>query len=221
MSNIPLPPVRQWPTAMPANYAARNGAAPYRGAEGTGSLAYSRPAALDVDKPFPWHDLTALFAVLLPFLGLQFLFGDFSTLCPPDDPGHGQISGHGEIKAEIDRGGHCRSRAWAATAGGAGEFSAELDSGAGAALWLTRNDAARIGIDSGSLHFDQRYRGVSGPGRAAYVVVKESRLGGLVLSDLPAYVVSETDGVGEALVGLPILQRLNYRVVDASCVLSW
>ena len=228
MSNIPLPPVRQ-ARAMPANSAPRHayGAAPYYG-----SPRYSRPAPSFFtrawrwwhehrDEPVGWRGLAAAFAVPIAFLALLYEFGDWSTLPPANYHGHAEIDSHGEIKAEIDGYGHCWSRAWASAGSGGSEFSVMLDSGAGGALWLTRNDAARIGINVGSLYFNHGYRGMSGGGWAAYVRLAQFRLGGLVLSDLPAYVVSETDGVNTALVGLPILQQLSYRVVDGSCVLSW
>jgi clan AA aspartic protease (TIGR02281 family) len=136
---------------------------------------------------------------------------------PSDVAGYG----HGQQTAEIDDSGHCSATAWAAAAGSGGEFSVELDSGAGAGLWLTRDDAARIGIDVGSLNFNQGYRGISGPGLAAEVAVAQFRLGGVTLSDVRAIVVSESGGTNTSLVGLPILQRLNFRVVGNSCVLSW
>ena len=129
---------------------------------------------------------------------------------------------HGQIKAAIDGSSHCSSTAWAAASrDDGGEFTAELDSGAGAALWLTRDDARRIGVDVRSLQFNESYRGISGRGWAAEVTIAQFRLGGLALSDVPALVVSESDGVNASLVGLPILQRLNYRVVGNACVLSW
>ena len=129
---------------------------------------------------------------------------------------------HGQIKAEIDGSDHCSTAAWAAASGNdGGGFKAELDSGAGAALWLTRDDARRIGVDVGSLRFNESYHGISGPGWAAEVTLAQFRLGGLTLSDVRALVVSESDGVNASLVGLPILQRLNYRVVGNACVLSW
>ena len=123
--------------------------------------------------------------------------------------------------AEIDDSGHCHVTAWGAVSGRGGNFSAELDSGAGASLWLTREDAARIGFKAASLHFNRSYRGVSGPGWSAYVEVPQLRLGGVTFSDVPAFVVSENDGTNTSLVGLPILKRLNYRVVGNACVLSW
>jgi clan AA aspartic protease (TIGR02281 family) len=209
---------------MPANSTPRHayGAAPFYGSPG-----YSRPAPSFFTRawrwwhePVGWRGLAAAFAVPISFLALLYQFGDWSTL-PQYYHGHGEIDGHGEIKAEIDGSGHCWSTAWAAAGSDGGDFSVMLDSGAGAPLWLTRKDAARVGINVGSLNFNHSYRGMSGAGWAAYVRLAQFRLGGLVLSDLPAYVVSETDGVNTALVGLPILRQLNYRVVDGSCVLSW
>jgi clan AA aspartic protease (TIGR02281 family) len=128
---------------------------------------------------------------------------------------------HGQQTSEIDGDDHCSATAWAETSGGDGSFRVELDSGAGAALWLTRDDAARIGIDVGSLNFDEDYRGISGPGQGAVVTLAQFRLGGVTLHDVRAIVISETDGTDRSLVGLPILRHLNFHVVDNSCVLSW
>jgi clan AA aspartic protease (TIGR02281 family) len=178
--------------------------------------------------------LVAALAVTLSFLWDNSRDGQSSYAPDPpalnDDRDFGRqtigpvppsLSDHGEIKAKIDGDNHCSSTAWAAAAESGSEFPVMLDSGAGASLWLSRGDAARIGIDVGSLKFDERYQGISGAGWSASVTVPHFRLGGLTLDNVPAYVISETDGINQSLVGLPILQRLNYRVVDGQCVLSW
>jgi clan AA aspartic protease (TIGR02281 family) len=194
-------------------------------------------AALAVTLSFLWdnsRNSQLSYAPDPPSLSDDHGFGrQTSGPVPPslnDDHGLGQQAGgpvppslgdHGEIKATIDDGNHCTSTAWAAASGSGSEFPVMLDSGAGASLWLSRGDAARIGIDVGSLKFDERYQGISGAGWSASVTVPHFRLGGLTLDNVPAYVISETDGINQSLVGLPILQRLNYRVVDGQCVLSW
>jgi clan AA aspartic protease (TIGR02281 family) len=146
---------------------------------------------------------------------------DVARSRPAPDPPSDAARYHGQQTADIDGGGHCSATAWAATAGGDGSFRVELDSGAGAALWLTREDAARIGIDVGSLNFEEGYRGISGPGHGALVTLAQFRLGGVTLTDVRGIVISETGGTDRSLVGLPILRHLNFHVVDNSCVLSW
>jgi clan AA aspartic protease (TIGR02281 family) len=171
------------------------------------------------DKPLSPLGFAAFLGGPLVCVALLFKYGDFR--CEGDLRDPGQLNGHGEIKATIDDSNHCSLTAWAAASESGNEFLVMLDSGAGASLWLSRGDAARIGIDVGSLKFDKRYQGVNGAAWSAYVTVARFRLGGLTLDNVPAYVISETDGVNQSLVGLPILQRLNYRVMDGQCVLSW
>jgi Aspartyl protease len=132
--------------------------------------------------------------------------------------------GPGEERAAIDGNNHCRVTAWAAASGGGGDdFTVELDSGAGASLWLTYADAARIGFGAGSLWFTSRYSGISDSGWAASVLVPQFRIGGATFSNVPALVVTRSAALDVSLIGLPILTRLHYRVDgdSNSCVISW
>jgi clan AA aspartic protease (TIGR02281 family) len=120
------------------------------------------------------------------------------------------------------KGDQCRVDVWASAAFGAGgRFPALLDSGDNDELSLTRADAARAGVDVGSLWFIFPYHSVSGMGFEAHTRLGQLQIGGAVLRDVSASVISETSGNGMSLVGLPLLKRLNFTLRGDSCVVSW
>jgi clan AA aspartic protease (TIGR02281 family) len=161
------------------------------------------------------------FAVLLAIAGLWGLVGlavngwHFHDDAPP------AASRSGELATPLD-GDQCRVDVWASAVSGAGaRFTAVLDSGSGSALSLTRADAATAGVDVGSLWFIIPYHSVSGLGWQARTSLRQFRIGGAVLRDVPAYVISETGGMDVSLVGLPLLKLLNFSLRGDSCVVSW
>ena len=159
-------------------------------------------------------------AALLAMAGLWSLVGLYVSgdnhHRPPALP-----RGVGELVTRLS-GDQCLVDVWASAASGAGgRFRALLDSGDSASLSLTKSDAATAGVDVGSLWFVIPYRSVSGMGLQARTTLRQLRIGGAVLRDLPAYVVSETDGMNTSLVGLPLLKQLNFSLRGDSCVVSW
>ncbi|HMD30216.1 MAG TPA: retroviral-like aspartic protease family protein [Steroidobacteraceae bacterium] len=119
-------------------------------------------------------------------------------------------------------GNQCLMPVWASSGPGlGGRFTAQLDSGDNDQLSLTRADAARAGLDVGALWFVFPYQSVSGTGWMAHATLRELRIGGAVLRNVSASVISETTGNGMSLVGLPLLKQLNFAVRGDSCVVSW
>jgi clan AA aspartic protease (TIGR02281 family) len=126
-----------------------------------------------------------------------------------------------ELVTRLD-GDRCIVTVWASAAFRAGgRFTALLDSGDNDELSLTRADAATAGVDVGSLWFIFPYHSVSGRGFMAHTTLRQLQIGGAVLRDVRASVISETAGNGMSLVGLPLLKRLNFSVRGDSCVVSW
>jgi hypothetical protein len=164
------------------------------------------------------------FAVLLAIAGLWGLVGLYVNGGDlySDPPRAGvSLRPSGELATPLS-GNRCLVDVWASAAAGAGgRFSALLDSGDNDELSLTRADAATGGLDVGSLWFIWPYHSVSGTGFEAHTTLRRLHIGGAVLRDVPVSVISETGGNGTSLIGLPLLQRLNFRLRGDSCVVSW
>jgi clan AA aspartic protease (TIGR02281 family) len=126
----------------------------------------------------------------------------------------------GELATPLS-GNRCLVDVWgSASSGQGGRFTALFDSGATYDLWLTRSDAATVGLDVGSLWFVFPYRSLSGMGWVARTSIAQLRIGGAVLRDVPVSVIYENSS-GVSLVGLPILSRLSFTLRGGSCVVSW
>jgi clan AA aspartic protease (TIGR02281 family) len=94
-----------------------------------------------------------------------------------------------------------------------------LDSGAAGHLTFGRNHAAQLGFDPAKLTYDRRYGSANGVGHYASVRVREFRLDSFVLRDVPADITAAPQD--EPLLGIDVLRRLNFRLKDGSCEISW
>jgi clan AA aspartic protease (TIGR02281 family) len=94
-----------------------------------------------------------------------------------------------------------------------------LDSGANTPLVLSLRMAAAIGVDPSRVTFDQPYNSANGVGYSGRITVRQLRIGDVIFRDVPALVNQEDMGAG--LLGMPILQKLNYRLSGRSCILQW
>jgi len=128
----------------------------------------------------------------------------------------------GELVARLEN-NQCVANVWASAGSGkGGHFDTVLDSGnSTGGVTLTRADAETAGLDVGSLWFVFPYRSVSGLGWEAHTSLRQVRIGGAVLRNVPVDVISETGGVNESLIGFALLKRLHFRMRGDSCVLSW
>jgi len=115
-------------------------------------------------------------------------------------------------------------------AGAHGHFMAEatvngqtieflVDTGA-SSIYLTPDDAARLGWTPSRLTYSERYATASGVVHAAPVTLRSLRIGQLELYDLPAS-VGEAPG-SLSLLGMSFLKRLeSYEVRGDRLILSW
>jgi aspartyl protease family protein len=115
-------------------------------------------------------------------------------------------------------------------AGAHGHFMAEamvngqpieflVDTGA-SSIYLTPDDAARLGWTPQRLTYSERYVTASGVVHAAPVTLRSLRIGQLELYDLPAS-VGEAPG-SLSLLGMSFLKRLeSYEVRGDRLILSW
>ena len=95
-----------------------------------------------------------------------------------------------------------------------------LDSGAVGTLVLGSNQAALIGFDPAHLSYTETYSSATGEGRETEVRIRELRLvDGFVMRDVPARITLAEQS--EPLIGIDILRRLNLRLKDGNCELSW
>ena len=81
-----------------------------------------------------------------------------------------------------------------------------VDTGA-TKVGLSRRDAERIGLDLAKLAYTERVMTANGPARAAPVVLREVRVGPIVVRNVPASVSERRDDV--SLLGLSFLNRLE------------
>lgn len=94
-----------------------------------------------------------------------------------------------------------------------------VDTGA-SSIYLTPQDAARLGWTPARLTFSERYLTAAGEVRAAPVTLRSLRIGQLELYDLPASVGEEASST--SLLGMTFLKRLDsYQVRGSRLVLSW
>lgn len=94
-----------------------------------------------------------------------------------------------------------------------------VDTGA-SSIYLTPEDAARIGWPAQRLTFSERYDTAAGEVRAAPVTLRSLRIGQLELYDLPASVGEQSAGI--SLLGMSFLQRLeSYQVRGDTLILAW
>jgi aspartyl protease family protein len=94
-----------------------------------------------------------------------------------------------------------------------------VDTGA-SSIYLTPQDAARLGWPAHRLVFSERYDTAAGEVRAAPVTLRSLRIGQLELYDLPAS-VGEAPG-SLSLLGMTFLKRLeSYQVRGDTLILSW
>ena len=70
---------------------------------------------------------------------------------------------------------------------------------------LSRDDAERIGIDTGALRFTLRFETAAGTSSGAPVHIDTLELGGITLADVDAVVMIER---GQSLLGMSVLNRL-------------
>lgn len=116
------------------------------------------------------------------------------------------------------------------TAGSHGHFMVEaavngtpvtflVDTGA-SAIYLTPDDAARLGWTPQQLTYSERYATASGVVYAAPVTLRSLRIGQLELYDLPASVGEQPSSV--SLLGMSFLKRLeSYEVRGGRLILTW
>jgi aspartyl protease family protein len=94
-----------------------------------------------------------------------------------------------------------------------------VDTGA-SAIYLTPDDARRLGWPPQRLTFSERYYSAGGELRAAPVTLRSLRIGALELYDLPAS-VGERPGT-MSLLGMTFLKRLDsYQVRGDTLILAW
>lgn len=94
-----------------------------------------------------------------------------------------------------------------------------VDTGA-SSIYLTPEDAERLGWPAQRLTFSERYDTAAGEVRAAPVTLRSLRIGQLELYDLPASVGEESAGI--SLLGMSFLKRLeSYQVRGNTLILSW
>jgi len=94
-----------------------------------------------------------------------------------------------------------------------------VDTGA-SSIYLTPQDAARLGWTPARLTYSERYSTASGEVRAAPVTLRTLRIGQLELYDLPASVGEQQSST--SLLGMTFLKRLDsYQVRGNRLILSW
>ncbi len=94
-----------------------------------------------------------------------------------------------------------------------------VDTGA-SSIYLTPQDAARLGWTPPRLTYSERYHTAAGEVRAAPVTLRSLRIGQLELYDLPASVGEEESSM--SLLGMTFLKRLDsYQVRGDRLILSW
>jgi clan AA aspartic protease (TIGR02281 family) len=98
------------------------------------------------------------------------------------------------------------------------EFRVLLDSGATGHLTFGRNHARDLGFDPERLSYSHTYTSANGPGRYATVRLREVRLSGLVMRNVPAEITDASQG--EPLLGLEILHALNFHLTKGYCLLT-
>jgi len=94
-----------------------------------------------------------------------------------------------------------------------------VDTGA-SAIYLTPQDAERLGWPPQRLDFSERYDTAAGEVRAAPVTLRSLRIGQLELYDLPASVGEQPGNI--SLLGMTFLKRFeSYEVRGDTLILSW
>ena len=94
-----------------------------------------------------------------------------------------------------------------------------VDTGA-SSIYLTPEDAVRLGWPPQRLTFSERYGTAAGEVRAAPVTLRSLRIGQLELYDLPASVGEQSSGI--SLLGMSFLKRLeSYQVRGDTLILSY
>ncbi|MEO3431010.1 TIGR02281 family clan AA aspartic protease [Pelagibius sp. CAU 1746] len=94
-----------------------------------------------------------------------------------------------------------------------------VDTGA-SSIYLTPEDAERLGWPAQRLTFSERYGTAAGEVRAAPVTLRSLRIGQLELYDLPASVGEQSSGI--SLLGMSFLKRLeSYQVRGDTLILSY
>lgn len=94
-----------------------------------------------------------------------------------------------------------------------------VDTGA-SSIYLTPQDAARLGWTPPRLTYSERYHTAAGEVRAAPVTLRSLRIGELELYDLPASVGEEESSM--SLLGMTFLKRFDsYQVRGDRLILSW
>jgi aspartyl protease family protein len=94
-----------------------------------------------------------------------------------------------------------------------------VDTGA-SSIYLTPEDAERLGWPPQRLTFSERYGTAAGEVRAAPVTLRSLRIGQLELYDLPASVGEQSSGI--SLLGMSFLKRLeSYQVRGDTLILSY
>ncbi|GAB4365358.1 MAG: hypothetical protein Kow00114_22540 [Kiloniellaceae bacterium] len=94
-----------------------------------------------------------------------------------------------------------------------------VDTGA-SAIYLTPEDAKRLGWPPQRLTFSERFSAAGGEVRAAPVTLRSLRIGQLELFDLPASVGEQPSEI--SLLGMTFLRRLDsYQVRGDRLILAW
>ena len=94
-----------------------------------------------------------------------------------------------------------------------------VDTGA-SSIYLTPQDAARLGWTPPRLTYSERYHTAAGEVRAAPVTLRSLRIGELELYDLPASVGEEQSSM--SLLGMTFLKRFDsYQVRGDRLILTW
>jgi aspartyl protease family protein len=168
------------------------------------------------------HSIKLAVAVAVSGLAVVFLIDrePASPAGPPASPQATQAQGAAAAPTTelvLQAGAHGHFLVEATVNGRPIEFL--IDTGA-SSIYLTPDDAARLGWTPQRLTYSERYSTAAGVVHAAPVTLRSLRIGQLELYDLPAS-VGEAPG-SLSLLGISFLKRLDsYEVRGDRLILSW
>lgn len=137
------------------------------------------------------------------------------TGIPEDAPAYGPEDGGREIVLRANRSGQFILDA--DVNGSNVRFL--VDTGAGP-LVLSPADARRIGLDTHTLTYSERYQTANGTATGAPVTLRQFRVGSFMLYDVPATVMARPIPV--SLLGMSVLSRFaGHEVEGGKLVLRW
>ena len=97
-------------------------------------------------------------------------------------------------------------------------FTFLVDTGA-SSLSFSRDHMRQLGINAAGLRYNQLTETANGTGHAASIVVRELKLGGFVLTNIPAQV--DYAGAGEPLIGMSVMKFMKLEIGRGGCALRW